>query len=1357
MSFHAIRTLSLLSLALVAAPRAQARTAAAPVSPAPVSLSQAGLGADDQALVPLGRVPTPEEDRALARAIDGGLEGCAAFCTSDPDSPWAASVNGRLGLTWLRMGRLERAVTHLEKAWSLSRDLKDARGRAFADEVVGQLADLMGSLGRADRLGQILAEVKGRPMKGLASDRILLAKEAYAQMIHRPERTFRCGMEALGAMALALGRPVPVVGRLTDHVASREGTRMDQLLTWGNAEGLDLVAVKRVPGAPLPTPSIIHWKAGHFSLLDRVDGGACHVQGFLHGTDQIISRQVLEEELSDVLLVPRPSLDPVTGAAPPSALASLWGKGNVDGTGASGPGGPKTCPTGMPVYGLIPNSASLRIFDRPVPYQPPFGPSVDLGLAYDQRDAASTYSGGRGTYQAAPSPLGSKWTFLHVPSLGYYWVPIFGSCYNPKTGSWETCLMGFEVTVLMAENGGSTNFGQIWVAAPQSDYQARQGTQSAKPAHPEFPALRSGCAGAMEPSRARSAGGGRGPAAQARVMQDPGWVELPSRNTKGDVLAVHVVAGFQGLFYETRRFMPDGSMQAFDGNGHITQATDSYGQTVSYQYGPHGLERILDAAGGVTVITYGANGLVSRITEPGGRSADLTYNDNLQLSSITDVVGMTSSFIYGPTATSPDAAADFINAMTTPYGTSTFSTGTIGADRWIEASDPMGHAERMEFRSYTSGMEGHDTGQPPNSFNLWLEFRNTYHWDKRAYANREAVLGNAEIYHWLHSDYGLASSLEESHKKPLERRIWFSYGQTDGQYYREGPSSVPTQVGQVLPDLTFKVTTTDYNLFGNPVRTVDPVGRETTQVYSSDGLDLLETRNTTNGQNLLLASYSYDGHHRPLTVTDASGQTTTFTYNSVGQVLSTTNPKGEMTSFGYDGGRLTSVTSGGGTAVTTFAYDDKGRISGTVTSDGISFTTAHDDLDRPTTVTFPDGTTEVKQYRFLDVVASKDRLGRWTYMEYNPIRQLMKVTDPQGRTTRLDWCGCGSLEQLTDPAGQITNWVRDIQSRVVEKRLHDRTSTSYTYDSVGRLASRQDAMGQITRYEYFADGNLGRVSYENARHATPPVAYAYDPAFNRLTTMVDQFGTTTYEYYPITQPAQVGGGRLAAVTSPLPNSRIAYTYDELGRVVNRDINGSAESRQFDTLGRLSTVTNPLGAFNYAYDGASSRLAAIFLPNGQQTLFSYFDAANGFRLKEIRNQKSDATPISVFGYTYDATGQIKTWSQQSDAQLPKVFTFGYDDANQLTSAVLGGPNGEILKQYAYGYDLAGNRTSETIDGNTTTSDHNSVNQLIAQRSMPNTAARAVSPGKPAQASKATGRTKAKAAPSAPSKSSGAAGK
>ncbi len=56
--------------------------------------------------------------------------------------------------------------------------------------------------------------------------------------------------------------------------------------------------------------------------------------------------------------------------------------------------------------------------------------------------------------------------------------------------------------------------------------------------------------------------------------------------------------------------------------------------------------------------------------------------------------------------------------------------------------------------------------------------------------------------------------------------------------------------------------------------------------------------------------------------------------------------------------------------------------------------------------------------------------------------------------------------------------------------------------------------------------------------------------------MTDGTGTTSYTYHPAGQPRR---GQVATVDGPLTNDIISYTYDALGRVVTRAINGTANT------------------------------------------------------------------------------------------------------------------------------------------------------------------------------------------------------
>jgi uncharacterized protein RhaS with RHS repeats len=67
---------------------------------------------------------------------------------------------------------------------------------------------------------------------------------------------------------------------------------------------------------------------------------------------------------------------------------------------------------------------------------------------------------------------------------------------------------------------------------------------------------------------------------------------------------------------------------------------------------------------------------------------------------------------------------------------------------------------------------------------------------------------------------------------------------------------------------------TDYNALGQPTKRTDPLGRAPTFTYAANGIDLTQVMQTTVSLTDVLASFTYNSQHQPLTVTDAAGQRT---------------------------------------------------------------------------------------------------------------------------------------------------------------------------------------------------------------------------------------------------------------------------------------------------------------------------------------------------------------------------------------------------------------------------------------------------------------------------------------------------
>jgi YD repeat-containing protein len=277
-----------------------------------------------------------------------------------------------------------------------------------------------------------------------------------------------------------------------------------------------------------------------------------------------------------------------------------------------------------------------------------------------------------------------------------------------------------------------------------------------------------------------------------------------------------------------------------------------------------------------------------------------------------------------------------------------------------------------------------------------------------------------------------------------------------------------------------------------------------------------------------------------LTRIDAAGQTTNYAYNSAGQLVRVINPKQDTTGFTYNSsGYLTKIQGPRAGDSTTFVYDTFGRVQKRRNPDGYALQYAYDAMDRVTRITYPDNTFEEMAYNKLDLEAQTDRLGRTTRTIHNAIRQPIIIQDPLLRVTNLEWCACGSLKSLTDPAGNKTQWKRDLGGRVTEKTFADGKKIQYQYeDSTSRLKSRTDAKGQVAHYSYGKDDNLLQVSYTNTGVTTPTVSYAYDSLYDRLHTMTDTTGVTTYTYHPITTTPALGAGRLSKIDG-VPSRAVA--------------------------------------------------------------------------------------------------------------------------------------------------------------------------------------------------------------------------
>jgi RHS repeat-associated protein len=1033
------------------------------------------------------------------------------------------------------------------------------------------------------------------------------------------------------------------------------GMSLQGLAALATRNGFAVIPVRRESGDQLPMPAVVHFKSDHFAAIVRHEGDRYLVRDATeHGTELWYSEAALREELSGAALVLQNAVPDGWHTLTTDEADAIWGRGNA--SAPPPPPGPPSPPTPPCNCGGGPSGRGMASYQVHL-----------LEVSLHVFDTPVGYSPAVGPavqfridYNQREST--QPQTFLYS-NLGQRWTFDWISYVKDDPANANATVTVFR------RGGGEDTFTGFNAATGAYAQNTRERLQL------------------------------------MRTGSNPVTYELRRPDGSRDVFAQSDASSV----YPRRVFM--------------THSYDPQGNAITYTYDSQlRLVGVTDALGQVTTLTYGLPQdiwKITGVTDPFGRTATLSYDAAGRLERVTDVIQLWSQFTYAPDG--------FMTALSTPYGTSRFTKSDSGSDRRVDLTDPMGGKERIEFHVWeTDPALVHDpAGTVPTvpgfSFlNDYLQFRNTLYWDRKAMADAPGDRTKAHVYHWLHArgDSSQAVSILESEKLPLENRVWYLYANQASPYF-EGDGRQPIVTARVLDDGSTQVYKGEFNSWGLPTKRIDPMGREAVFEYDPNGIDRLRVKQKNGGGHDLLETRTYNSQHEPLTVTDASGQTTTYTYNAAGQIATITNAKNETTTYGYNtANQLTSLTGPVAAATTSFTYDGYGRLRTTTDSDSYTVTTDYDAFDRPIQVTYPDGTTEQTQYRTLDTVRRKDRMGRWTTFTYDAMRRQTSVRDPLGRVVQPEWCTCGSLNALIDANGNRTSWDRDVQGRVKKEMRANASFTTYTYETTtSQLKKVTDPRLQDTNYIYFADGKLAQTTYTNAVIATPSVTFTYDTSYGRLATMVDGTGTTTYDYNPVTTPPTLGSTRLVSVDGPLTNDTITYEYDELGRVSVRAINGATNtvSWTFDALGRTTSETNLLGTFVYTYEGPTGRLATVTYPNTQTSTYTYLGNSGNRRVQTILHKYPNGNTLSKFDYTYDVNGNIVTWRQQADSAAV-LWTYVYDAAEQLVSAVKASTDTTpvVLQRYSYAYDPAGNRTVEQIDDTVMGATYDNTNRIISQQ-------------------------------------------
>ena len=450
--------------------------------------------------------------------------------------------------------------------------------------------------------------------------------------------------------------------------------------------------------------------------------------------------------------------------------------------------------------------------------------------------------------------------------------------------------------------------------------------------------------------------------------------------------------------------------------------------------------------------------------------------------------------------------------------------------------------------------------------------------------------------------------------------------------------------------------------------------------YAYDARGRVDTLTDALGQS---ETYTYDPLGTPLGAVLRDGTTTAYTYSPLGAVTSRigsmttgtaytatgavaqTTADGETVAYTYNpaGGILTETA---GDSVKTYTYDHRGRQASftlTVGGETVGTTTyAYDLLDRVTAVT-ADGVETTYTYDANGNRASQTTGAVTTTYTYNKANLVTGMVN-----TLLNDDG----EDVVISEFAYTYYADGNQRTKTETLLGgDPVTTTYTYDGLGRLTAETTGEDSIT-YTYDANGN--RIGMNRNGTVT---TYAYD-ANNRLLSETIGDTVTTYTY-------DANGNTLTAGDK-------TYTYNDRGQQTGYSNGTTAASYAY----------NPSGLRKAKTVGGSTK---YFVYNGMNIVYEYSESvADGiayfYGLNRTHNSEGEIYVYNAHGdvvqlvkdnavvvsYTYDAFGNLT--SQIGESDNPFLYCGEYFDAETQTyylrARYYNPANGRFTQQDAWSF-------------------------------------------------------------------------
>lgn len=405
-------------------------------------------------------------------------------------------------------------------------------------------------------------------------------------------------------------------------------------------------------------------------------------------------------------------------------------------------------------------------------------------------------------------------------------------------------------------------------------------------------------------------------------------------------------------------------------------------------------------------------------------------------------------------------------------------------------------------------------------------------------------------------------------------------------------------------------------------------------------------------------------------------------------------------------------------------------LTETTTANGNVFTSIYDAATKTFTVTSPEGRTSIETINDQGRPVHTQTTGLATedfgYDNRGRLETVLEDDGSEQRLTQFSYYGSGPqtgfLKSITDPASRTTSFEYDSTGRVIKQTLPDSREVQYQYDANGNLTSIAPpgrpahvfnynafdlgdtytppvvagVANSATIYDYNLDKELERVTRPDGR----TVNFNYNNKA-QLTSIAISRGTYTYSYNTTT-------GQLSSLTTP-DGGTLAYDYDGFlltGQSWTGDINGNVTWNYNNNFLVSQRCVNVSDCISLDYDNDN------MLTNAGNLNIARDSQRNGLITGTALGNITTSQDYNTFGelesldakyldaqyfqtqYLRDGLGRIRQKVETVQSQTVTEI-YGYDQAGRLETVNRDG----TLTTYAY--DSNGNRLSK-ITGNVTES-------------------------------------------------------